>query len=409
MTSDLPAAATAAEAALRTRIRHLCDAHGVPVEQRARLVVSATTLARASHQPASVTGQVHTEPDGTAALIVILDLREPVDRSRPLNLPLPPEPGDEPSAVWRIPLPERQTGRFGHADEETAVEQELRAVLARADAIEREYRELEHELAETNNGVLAMYVQLQQQDEQLRRAHAVIFRELEDALRPPPPAVDGVELGVHYKPAGIDAPTGGDLYDWLVLPDGTLHISVVDAVGHGVTCTRNALNVTHTIRTLVLEGHALQRLVQRTARINTDLMATVLLARLNPATGRLQLANGSHPPALLVRDDRHTYLPVAGRGIGFPEPGSASVRSSQMVPGDLLLLYTDGLVESRGDVDEGELRLADAARRHAALPIEDVAPAIVHDMHDVVRYNDDTLLIAVRYVGPSSRRSGLVV
>ena len=172
-------------------------------------------------------------------------------------------------------------------------------------------------------------------------------------------------------------------------------------VGHGVTCTRNALNVTHTIRTLTLEGHPLEHLVRRTAEINEGLMATVLLAQLDPRTGALRLAGGSHPPALLVHGaGASAYLPATGRGVGFPNPGSIDIHSTVLSPGDLLLLYTDGLVESRGDVDDGELRLARAAGTYATHPLDAALPAIVHD---IVLYTDGTLLLGVRFRGDEQR------
>ncbi|PSL52056.1 serine phosphatase RsbU (regulator of sigma subunit) [Saccharothrix carnea] len=394
MTSDVPTARTTPDTtrALRARVRHLCHGYGIPLEQRARLVLSATTVARAAGG-ATVTARLDQN-----ALVIILGPATPPDPGTALDLPLPPEPSEPGTVAWRIPLP-ATTGKAEpvHTDDEAATEAELRAVLARADALERDHRELKHELAETNSGVLAMYVELAERDERLRRAHAAIFRELEDALRPPPPTVAGVELAVHYQPAGEDTPTGGDLYDWFVLPDGTLHITVVDAVGHGVTCTRTALDVTHTVRTLAIEGHPLDDLVRRAARINPDVMATVLLARFDPATGLLHLANGSHPPALLVRPEDTAYLPADGRGVGFPLPGSTEIRTTRLAPGDLLLLYTDGLIESRGDADTDEIRLASTAHRHAALPVDELAATVVHEMHDDVRYTDDTLLLALRY------------
>jgi sigma-B regulation protein RsbU (phosphoserine phosphatase) len=390
--------------ALRARLRSLCDDHGVDVELRARLVLSATTLARdrLTTEPPTAEAHLRTGPGGAATLVVTVPLRAPLGRTRPLNLPLLPEPSDEPVAVWHLPAGAGplEAGEEDPADDLAATELELRASLARTDALEREHRQLKHELSDTNTGVLAMYVELEQRDEQLRRAHAVIFRELEDALRPPPPAVAGVELAVHYRPADRDAPTGGDLYDWFVLPDGTLQITVVDAVGHGVTCTRNALTVTHTIRTLTREGHPFEHLVRRAAEIDEGLMATVLLARLDPRTGVLRLAGGGHPPALLVpAEGEPTYLHAPGRGVGFPDPGSFGIPSTVLSPGDQVLLYTDGLVESRGDVDEGEQRLVRAASARAGHPLDSALSAIVEDMHDVVVYTDDTVLLGLRFRG----------
>lgn len=334
-------------------------------------------------------------------------------------LPLPAPATSGPSATWHIPTPPVESPCPGSdclnplpADppnrptaESHDSDEELRAALALADSIAAGHRLLKHELAETNAGVVALYVQLEEQDEQLRKAHGQVLQELEDALRPPPPQIPGLDLAVHYAPADPGAPTGGDLYDWFTLPDGTLHITIVDAVGHGVRSTRSALNVTHAVRTLALEGHPLQSILVRTHDIliplDPRLMATVLLARIDPATGELQLANGSHPPALLIRsDDTAQYLEVRGRGIGFPLPGSDRVLSTRLDPGDLLLLYTDGLTESRKDVEEGEIRLVAAAQTHAHLPLADIPNAIAADMHTIVLHADDTLAMALRIALP---------
>ena len=121
----------------------------------------------------------------------------------------------------------------------------------------------------------------------------------------------------------------------------------------------------------------------------------------DPATGELRLANGSHPPALLVRRDGSAqHLEVRGRGIGFPFPGSDRVLSTRLEPGDLLLLYTDGLTESRKDAVEGEIRLVRAAQAHARLPLTDIPNAIAADMHTIVLHADDTLAMALRIALP---------
>ncbi|WP_435193974.1 PP2C family protein-serine/threonine phosphatase [Streptomyces sp. NRRL F-5630] len=282
--------------------------------------------------------------------------------------------------------------------------EELREARARIAELADDRQRLTQELAETNSGVLALYVQLEERDEQLRRAHGQTLRELEDALRPPPVDVPGLEMAIHYAPADTDAPTGGDLYDWFRLPDGTVHITVVDALGHGVTSTRSALNVTHAVRTLALEGHPLGQIVARTDEIllpfDRELMATVQLVRIDPVTGVVRIANGSHPPALVARSSGATeYLEVRGRGIGYPLPGSERVREDALGPGDLLVLYTDGLTESRRDPRDGERRLALAAARHRGLPTEEVPGALAAEMHTVILHPDDTLALTVRRTG----------
>ncbi|MVO85628.1 SpoIIE family protein phosphatase [Streptomyces sp. p1417] len=443
--------------ALRQAVRTLAADHHVDTEVRARLALAATIVAEpaiAADRTVALTATTEQGADGQrSVLVVTLDRPDcAVDAPVAGELPLAAHSTSPRTVTWRIPLEgsnradradrtsraERadradRTGRAGKAPagraprprsarggrtapaqlpaqltdegETGLLLKELGAALAQIDALKAEHRLLKHELSETNNGVLALYVQLDERDQELRRAHGRVLRELEDALRPPVLDVPGVELGVHYAPADTEAPTGGDLYDWFVLPDGTVHITVVDALGHGVRSTRSALTVTHAVRTLALEGHALESIVARANEALTpfdpDIMATVLLARVDPATGDVHLANGSHPPALLVRRDGDAaFLDTPGRGIGFPLPGSERVRRTRLAPGDLLLLYTDGLTESRRDPLEGESRLTAAARRHARLPAPRLTGEIAKEMHAVILHADDTLALAVRLTGP---------
>lgn len=394
-------------------VRRIALDHALDPGVRGRLVLSVAAVAEPAMRAAAHTSLSWTfqcDDDGRSGLLTLaLGLDDPEalpSAEAAAGLPLPADAVTGREVVWRLPAAPAPDAAGAEAEQDPAadaalVQEELRAVVARSDALTAEHRRLKDELAETNSGVLALYVQLDERDERLRKAHGQTLRELEDALRPAPLEVDGLELAVHYAPAGTDAPTGGDLYDWFVLPDGTVHITVVDALGHGVTSTRSALNVTHAVRTLALEGHHLQSIVARTDEIllpfDRSVMATVLLARLDPVTGELRVANGSHPPALLTRGDGTArYLEARGRGIGFPMPGSDRLLTEKMAPGDLLLLYTDGLTESRRDPVEGEKRLIEAAYEHLHAPIEEIPGAIADDMHTVILHADDTLALAVR-------------
>ncbi|WP_432587123.1 PP2C family protein-serine/threonine phosphatase [Streptomyces sp. HD1123-B1] len=421
MTTRTAGCATKAE--LSRAIRRLARDHGLDPVLRGRLVLSASEIAAEAVRTAEGTSVTWSfEPDrnargsGLGLLTVTLRTARPPAPRSVTELPLPADAVHGLDVVWRLPARAAGSASQGNgstggsvngsgaADDAALADEELRAVMARADALTAEHRRLKDELEETNSGVLALYVQLDERDEQLRTAHGQTLRELEDALRPAPLAVEGLELAVHYAPAGTDAPTGGDLYDWFVLPDGTVHITVVDALGHGVTSTRSALNVTHAVRTLALEGHHLQSIVARTDEIllpfDRNVMATVLLVRVNPATGELRVANGSHPPALMLREDGTAeYLEARGRGIGFPLPGSDRLVSDRLAAGDLLLLYTDGLTESRRDPIEGEKRLVEAARSHRGRPTEEIPGAVAGDMHTVILHPDDTLALAVRLTG----------
>ncbi|MFJ4438806.1 PP2C family protein-serine/threonine phosphatase [Streptomyces sp. NPDC088923] len=383
---------------LEDALRLLAQEWRLPVELRGRLTQSVAAVAG----PPLREGRSVTLATRRGARELTVELR-PAALAPDETPALPPEPAGR-GARWRLVRPCEEDGQASEGSARELLAEELREARARIAELTDDRQRLTQELAETNSGVLALYVQLEERDEQLRRAHGQTLRELEDALRPPPVAVPGLEMAIHYAPADTDAPTGGDLYDWFRLPDGTVHITVVDALGHGVTSTRSALNVTHAVRTLALEGHPLGQIVGRTDEIllpfDRELMATVQLVRIDPVTGVVRIANGSHPPALVARAGGATeYLEVRGRGIGYPLPGSERVREDALGPGDLLVLYTDGLTESRRDPRDGERRLALAAARHRGLPTEEVPGALAAEMHTVILHPDDTLALTVRRTG----------
>lgn len=277
--------------------------------------------------------------------------------------------------------------------------QELALALALLREREVELVRLNDELAETNRGVVALYAELENSAEQVRSVQRQVFAELEDALRPPPPEVPGVGLAVRYLPAQSNSPTGGDLYDWFVLADGSLHIAVVDVAGHGVESTRTALDVTHALRTLSREGHPLHELVGLTDHLldGQDAMATVLLGRFHPATGRLELAGGGHPPALLLAGGQPArYVEAPGRPVGYPSAGSDGTTSFTLQNEDTLLLYTDGAIEMDRDILQGMDKLLSAADHARGLPLEELLDDVLSTVRGGADLRDDTLVLALR-------------
>ena len=272
----------------------------------------------------------------------------------------------------------------------------MRETLALLHERESELVRINEELAETNRGVLALYVELENSAKAVRAAQRQVFTELEDALRPPPPVVPGAAMSVRYLPAQTNSPTGGDLYDWFVLPDGRLHISVVDVTGHGVESTRAALDVTHALRTLSREGHPVDTLVELADRLlaGTDAVATVLLARLDPCTGTVELAGGGHPPVLaLLGDSAAEYHEAPGRPVGYPMAGSDGSAKLTLAVGDTLLLYTDGVVEARHDILEGMETLRSSAEHWRSAPLDDLLDGVLDTIRGGGPLSDDTLVL----------------
>ena len=220
---------------------------------------------------------------------------------------------------------------------------ELVATLTALREREAELVALNAELDQTNRGVVALYAELEHRSNEVRTAQRKVFEELADALRPPPPEVDGLEFGVRYMPAQANSPTGGDLYDWFVLPDGTVQVTLVDVRGHGVTGTRDALHVTHTVRALSLEGHPVAELLARADAILQSgpvaLVATAVVLRIDVAAGTVRIAGAGHPPVLRIPADGEADLRRGARARPSATPAPAASRwpTRPLDPGDTML------------------------------------------------------------------------
>jgi PAS domain S-box-containing protein len=235
-------------------------------------------------------------------------------------------------------------------------------------------------------------------------ARRLVVEQLHAAVVPDRPEVEGLELAVTYVASDPKEPTGGDLWDWAVLPNGDLHVAVVDVLGHGVAATKSALSVVHMLRSLTLDDTPLQDVVGRAAtlleRQDPELVATVVLGRFEPSTGRLQLVSGGHPPALVVSAEGEVrQVAATGGAIGWPGGGSDGIAEVVLGPGDTVLLYTDGLIEARKDIIEGLDTLARELGTLASLPVDVMTDELVARALAGADRRDDTLALVVRRSG----------
>lgn len=237
--------------------------------------------------------------------------------------------------------------------------------------------------------------------EEMEASQRDAVHQLQEAVRPPVPAVPDTELGIHYLAADPATPTGGDLYDWQLLPDGDVHLAIVDVMGKGVAATKDALTVTHALRMLVFEGTPLGEVVGRADKVigehHADLVATLIVARYRPATGLLRLAGGGHPPPLLLTGHGGaTLVDVPGIPLGFPGAGSEGVVDVTLDRSDTVVLYTDGLVEAGKDIERGLESLREAGRQVAAYPAPSLAQALVERALAGAQRRDDTVALVLR-------------
>ena len=238
--------------------------------------------------------------------------------------------------------------------------------------------------------------------------------ELQEALLPAAlPVLPRARIAARYLVAAHEQSAGGDWFDAIPLADGSVALVVGDVVGHGVAASA-AMGQLRAVLTELLAaetdlGQVLERTDAFAARTPDLRAATLALAVLDPASGRLRYTTCGHPPPLVIGiDGAARYL--EGTGTGPLGTGSPPVlMTSALARGELVLLYSDGLVEGPGrTLDEGMAELAAAAAAAAeqtlALAAEPVAERVCQRTVELLtpagRDDDVTALAAQRLADP---------
>jgi sigma-B regulation protein RsbU (phosphoserine phosphatase) len=195
---------------------------------------------------------------------------------------------------------------------------------------------------------------------QTERRVAAVARELETArqiqrsiLPKRPPAIEGLAIAAHYDSM---AEVAGDFYDFVVTPSGQLGVLVADVSGHGVPAAIVASMVKIALAVQELEiadpGLVLTRMNRALCGRFELAYVTATFALIDPAARTLTYASAGHPSPLLVRSSGHVdSLDERGMVLGFlPEARYTSAIVRDLVAGDRIVFYTDGLTEaSRAD------------------------------------------------------------
>jgi serine/threonine-protein kinase RsbW len=222
-------------------------------------------------------------------------------------------------------------------------------------------------------------------------------------LPPAPPPVPGLAVAVRYLPASHGADVGGDFYDVVPLPGGQVALAVGDVVGHDITAAAVMGQLRSVYRALLADrpppSAVIDRLQAGWSLLGLQRMATALFGVLDPGSGWLRLASAGHLAPLLVAGGTAHLLDVRpSRMLGAPPaPGPAVEWAGVLSPGATLLLYTDGLVESRdADLDRGLAALQDAAVRAGTTDPDELCDTVLAELASGVRADDVALLAISR-------------
>jgi len=233
------------------------------------------------------------------------------------------------------------------------------------------------------------------------------------------PAIAGLEIAGMMKPArGVS----GDYYDYIPIDAHTIQVVIADVSGKGVPA---ALLMSATAAAMQLEANHDRNMLSVVGRLNTGIRSvsdgvryvTLLLAEIDARKRTVNYVNCGHNPALLFRakTDTLTQMDSSCPPIGIFPQEMCELASADLITGDVLVFYTDGITEARNQLGEefGIQRLSAVVRRGSSLAAEDLVTDIFSSAADFcsgVGFHDDVTIFVVKcdFDGSATLTSSIV-
>jgi serine phosphatase RsbU (regulator of sigma subunit)/PAS domain-containing protein len=232
--------------------------------------------------------------------------------------------------------------------------------------------------------------------------HNRLALQLQHAIMPPagaPIHMPGLRAAVRYRPAEKEHLVGGDWYDAVALPNGEVLLCVGDVAGHGIDAATGMVSLRNALRGLAATGAGPAQLLtwlNTVAYHLTDhVTATAVAAVYDPASRKLRWARAGHlPPIIRHRDASVTTLPlIRGSLLGAVRDVVYQEEEIQLADGDILLIYTDGLIERR------DAPVQDSVARLVTL-VEGYEGGLEHQLDTLLTFStadtdDDTCVVGI--------------
>jgi serine phosphatase RsbU (regulator of sigma subunit) len=227
---------------------------------------------------------------------------------------------------------------------------------------------------------------------------------------PPFPVVDGLAFDVLYQPSATIEHLGGDWYDIFSLPDGRTAFTIGDVCGRGLAAAvkmgqaKQAVKVAASLTTNDPTPLAVLTQTNNVIFLNDHdvQFTTAIYGIIDTATHKVTYAcAGHHPPILAKRGEDPRVMPNHGFALGVELNMPDLIREHEFIyeSGTLLVLYTDGLIESEHDMDEGERRLLKAARDAVEAQAPNPARFIVESVLQIQQHHpDDVAVLAIAFL-----------
>lgn len=246
-------------------------------------------------------------------------------------------------------------------------------------------------------------------EKQKLQEQLTVAREIQKGLLPGRiPEVPGLEIGAMVR---FCLDVAGDYYDVMELSDGRVLTAVADVAGKGVGPALLMANLQASLRTTREMGVSLPESVARMNALvydNTppELFITFFMASVDPAGGRISYVNAGHNPPVLMRASGEVeQLSTGGLLLGVAREVSYEEGTAEFRPGDILLMYTDGVSEAANPSGEefGTDRMISVLLENRHIDLAGLLEELEHRVeafHGSPGYGDDFTLLAVRHTGP---------
>jgi hypothetical protein len=221
------------------------------------------------------------------------------------------------------------------------------------------------------------------------------------------PQVAGLDIAYRYEPASQTAEVGGDWFDVIPLNTGPVALVVGDVTGHSIHAAAIMGQLRTTAAALARLGHPPEEIMGQLSGVvaehGDEAGATCLCAQYDPASRRCRLTSAGHlPPALRHPDGTVQFIDIPGGMMLGAGPSRYPATDIELLPGSVLALYTDGLIEHpRQDISTGMSRLARTLAASPAQSLDHVCDSVVASLGAHAR--DDIVLLLARTTTETAR------
>jgi serine phosphatase RsbU (regulator of sigma subunit) len=238
-----------------------------------------------------------------------------------------------------------------------------------------------------------------------RRAISTMQRALMPQILPVVPAIT---IGSYYQTGGEDdAPVGGDWFAFIPLSSTRLGIAIGDVAGHGLPAVTAMAEYRYAMRVIAPQSPdpatVLERFEALTAIYRRDIFTSCVYGVIDVREGTFTFTSAGHPSPLVVRSGRAEPLAAGPHGpvVGIDQTVRYGSSSERLKKDDFIVLYTDGLVERRGEnLDVGIDRLCGRVADLSPSDLDMQCEQIVLDLVGAIS-EDDAAIVVAHYEGPA--------